>query len=210
MSTENIQYEAAILMRERRFDEAAQLLSRERDGARQRNNLHDASEVGTFLAACLMAGGKNEQALKAYEEAEADRPDDPFLKYAIANFLVTVMNRSAEALPRLLTALPHLQELKSSHHAALGLLGLIYARQNRFDEAVRLFQEMTKDEFVMELDSSGFDLNLVEALIRNGKIFDECSRYLSVVESKSAQQNDREVANKVQYLREQIRELRGG
>jgi tetratricopeptide (TPR) repeat protein len=200
MEWSEAQQQAAALMRHRKFDDAVTLLKGARDKARTAGKRNDAAQLGGLLASCLMASGRDDDALNAHIEAENDDPSDPFLKLASANFLMNVMNRPAEALARLEPALPRLRQLPSVAHALHALIGTIYLALNRRDDAVAEFRTMSQTKSIDGLTVAGLDLNLVEALIGRNEVLDECRRYLGVVEQRAEDEHDSAMAERARRL----------
>jgi tetratricopeptide (TPR) repeat protein len=198
MTMDEVQLRAARLMRQRKFDDAAMLLTNARDEARRHGDNHTAAYLGGLLASCLMAGGRDDEALEAHFEAEADDPANPFLKLASANFLMNVMHRPADALVRLQPAIASLRD--TSEHVLEGLLGTIYLALGRDDDAIAAFRSMTRPELLTNRQAVSLDFYLVEALIVRRAQLDECRRYLDVAAHRAAQDDDAETAQRVQEL----------
>jgi len=198
MEWDELQHQAARLMRQRKFDDAAALLTNARDEARRRGDHSDAAYLGGLLASCLMAHGRDDDALKAHVEAEADEPSNPFLKLATANFLMNVMHRPVEALARLAPAADALRE--SSEHVLEGLLGTIYLALGRDDDAIAAFKSMTRPKLITNQPAPSFDFYLVEALVYRGELVDECRSYLDLVAQRAATEGDEETARRANGL----------
>lgn len=202
MEWDELQHRAARLMRQRKFDDAAALLTDARDEARRRGDHSDAAYLGGFLASCLMAHGRDDDALKAHLDAEADEPSNPFLKLATANFLMNVMHRPAEALDHIEPASDALR--MSSEHVLEGLLGTIYLALGRDEDAFAAFRSMTRPELIANQPTFSFDFYLVEALVARRELVDECRGYLDLVAQRASTEGDEETASRSRALLAQL------
>ena len=190
MTSDSIQMEAAVLMRSRKFDEAAERLRIARDEMRSRNDRREAAYIGGLLASCLTAARLDDDAMIAYREALQDDPEEPFLRFRFATFLSSVVNRPSEALEVLYPALPRLAASPSSLHSAQALLGIVHLNLGDEDKAAESFRQMSAPTVLDQLSVADLDLAVVEELVERRALVAECRRYLEVASRKAEEEGD--------------------
>jgi tetratricopeptide (TPR) repeat protein len=87
--------------------------------------------------------GRYRAAMKHYMEAEALNPNDPDLKMRIGHVYADYYKRLDEAIPYYQAAI----QLKENYSEAYNNLGTIYLRQQRWDEAISMFQKALDNLF---------------------------------------------------------------
>ncbi|MDP9120126.1 MAG: hypothetical protein M3O15_01970 [Acidobacteriota bacterium] len=169
---------------------AVELLREELGMARARLDKEEAATIGSFLAPLLGGLGRDEEAISTYLEAEADDPENSYIKLHLASFLTHNLGRPGEALPRITAALPGLAELPSSFHSGQAVLGSTLLALDRLEEAAGAFRRMTTSRVLKRLPAVSCDLRLVSGLTKKHLLPEECRAYLAAIVRKAEDEGD--------------------
>lgn len=201
---DEIEQQYLKLMRARLFQEAAELLAQAQETARREEDTAQASYLGSLRASTLIAAGRDEDALAAFSQAREDNPTDLFLRLRISTFLV-LLQRPAEALAEIAPVAEDLLATSAVRHATLGTLGAAYLALGRTEEGRDCFRKMLQQNDLNRMDLATFDFVLVEALISQGELAEECRQYLEIVLARALSEEHHVTANRVRKLLQKLR-----
>lgn len=178
------------LMATRKFLEAAEVMRRAGDAARQGDLKDEAASFRVFMAIALTLAGDLRAAEVAYLDAERDSPEDPLLKLRLANFFLDDLGQPERALSKIQEGLPILLRDRMTYHEAQSSLGVIYARMGRLSDAAEAFRELVRPEMLPGKEPRAYDLRLVMALAAKGVLLSECRLYVENLLSLAEAQGD--------------------
>jgi tetratricopeptide (TPR) repeat protein len=184
----------------REFDAAAEVMRLARDQARACDQTKEAALLGMLMASALSVAGRLEVAENAYLEAEADDPRNALLKLQFANFLLDALRLPERALLKVEEVLPELKANRSTYHAAVSSLGVIYASLGRMEDAAQTFRELVRPEALPGSEPRAYDFRLVTALVGHGMMLEECRQYAGAVLALAERQGDDDTVGTVRAI----------
>jgi hypothetical protein len=177
--------EIAPFFRERRFDQACEVVRGHRDRAAESGANEKASALSELLATCLTMVSRNTEALDAARRAEALAPTSTAAKLATARILLHFIDSPAEALSKTEEVVTELGPNDASRYGALSLHGTALARCGNLAGALAVFREMTSPEMLRRLQAADYvgvyDLAVVDELVKARVALDDCRAYLKIV-----------------------------
>lgn len=188
--------EANVLLRKGRFDEAIVILRGGRDACRRDGDFATAAFYSSVTGSFLASRGLDEEALKEYQAAEDDDPDDAAWTLTTTNHLID-LDQGAEAYAKALEALSKAGGEPSFLHAAYSLLGLADLALGREGDAIGAFSKSTASGLLRQLPASSCDLRLAERLLSQRLAVTLSRKYLSEVRLKARAEGDDFVSQSV-------------
>ena len=183
--------------RQRNYDQAAPIL---RDGiAAGTDNNEEAAVLHSTLGMILKKQGKMDEAWAAYQQAEEQLPDDPFIQIILSRFLLNERRDFDEAIAKAKQILKLAKEVPSIRHQAYNLLGLSYLRKGKLRKAGEMLSKAMGDRFEGMVTSDNIDFDLVEALAREQHDLEACQRFIQAAYDLA--RSKKEYANMTQYQR---------
>jgi len=193
---------AHALMRQRKGEEACRFLSRAKEDALSSGANDNAALFSSVRGSYLMAMGFDEEALRAYREAERLSGNDVHYRLTTARHLIVAMDRPAEAL-EIASAVVGFEsedpavsesEVAAIRREARAIRGLALLGLDQPEKAIEELQALCSPA---QLPSLSWDLTLVEELSRRQLAPGSCRRYLDLVESKAREESEARVLEKV-------------
>lgn len=168
--------EALRLTRERKFDEAVDLLEKGlEDGT---TSDEEQAVLYSMLGMILKKQGDMEKAWKAYQQAERSIPDDPVLKIIVGRFLADDLDRLDDAIKKGKEILKTAKDIPSFTHQAYCLMGLAYLKKGDKRKAGDMLDKAMRDHFKGIASADNVDFKLVEALLARSLEVEKCRQYI--------------------------------
>lgn len=190
---------AHALVRRGRGVDACRLLAKAADRAISINALDEAAVLSNIRGSYLVALGRDDEALQAYQKAEELSPENFQFTLATARHLIFGMKRPADALNKAAAILEKATGGSVEKHEARVVRGLAFLHLDQPSAAINELDAICR-EIPESQPSISRDLTLVELLLKNNLGAETARRYLTIVEKKAHQEQEVEVLKRAKDL----------
>jgi tetratricopeptide (TPR) repeat protein len=177
------------LLRNGQREECAEFLVEQRDEASRSGRLEDAALLSSFLGSVLFSVGRDEDALPAYQFAEANDPS-PWAALRTARHLLWSLGRTDEAAEKVKQVLSSSPKDSQEYLEARALEGCVALAEGETDTAVRALRELMESELLLRMPVVGWDFELVRRLAKRGIDADSSRQYLGRALAKARDESD--------------------